>query len=367
MSLFPSGVGANGVVRAAFLLAVVRGAATEDSALALEQRAQKATLLRGTMQAAVVSAHDVGSPTSVSKVDGHFLTNTELTPISDVACLQAKQRNPAVVCVNGTIEVRGGAPGFGTWMSSSVLGAGNFPNYKDTICNSGGEYLCDVDSVLTAADRDNINAEMKSLREHSTVTCGRLGTDPIDKLHRQPFYLGVAILQAWPMSSSDTESLQQFGRSVAARWNMDEPFVGSTIPFLRCPTTGMLLILPDRNEAYLSTESCEFICQAHGGPEVETAASTMMRLNGTAAGVLAGLREAYAVLKSLDAQGHKKNSTTPETMSSQADTRLSPDLFVFAQRAVFVFSVCLCLGSLAVAVLVCYLAPGLLAPKHRRR
>jgi hypothetical protein len=232
--------------------------------------------------------------------EGHFLTNHELQPIESIACLQAKQSNPAIECANYTKApvLAHGAP----W--SGELNAGNFPNYKDPVCNSNGDFLCDPYQLLDNASRLELTTMMASLREATPISCGNMAMDPVNPVHYQPFYLGVVIAKDWPISQSGPDFMQQLGQIVSAQWNMDELYTGQTIPYLRCPTTGMLFIFPDNDQVFLSTQTCQFICQAKGGPEIATAALTQLRgKEGAFGAAMAGVRATYAYLGNNNAYG----------------------------------------------------------------
>eukprot|EP00413_Alexandrium_margalefii_P000806 CAMPEP_0204511020 /NCGR_PEP_ID=MMETSP0661-20131031/203_1 /ASSEMBLY_ACC=CAM_ASM_000606 /TAXON_ID=109239 /ORGANISM="Alexandrium margalefi, Strain AMGDE01CS-322" /LENGTH=210 /DNA_ID=CAMNT_0051516077 /DNA_START=79 /DNA_END=708 /DNA_ORIENTATION=- len=175
------------------------------------------------------------------KAEGHFLTNTELRNITAVSCLEARQRNPGIRCRNETLMTR---PMAGTTFSGQ-LNAGNYPNYKEPVCNSNGEFFCDPSSIFSMEERKNLTAELKQLRYNNPVTCGYRLNDPVDPRHYQPFYLGVALATKWPSGESDPDSLQQLGQIIDADWNMDRLFVGSPLPYLRCPNTAVIIFLPE--------------------------------------------------------------------------------------------------------------------------
>lgn len=220
---------------------------------------------------------------------GHFLTSSELENVSSIPCLKTKQRDPSYDCKTGSLVVHAG--------EFQYLSMGSYPHYEESICNSHGDFFCDPTAALTAAEGKDVVKELAFLRKTNLVTCGHLQNDTVDPRHLQPFYLGVALATGFPMESSDQDSLEQFGRFVEAHWNMDKKFVGSPIPYLHCPNTAMLIILPDRNQAFLSTSSCEFICRTRGGPEVITATRLALSNEGTYAAVMSGIREVYHILQ----------------------------------------------------------------------
>jgi hypothetical protein len=302
-----------------------------------------------------------------------MLTDHELTPIENIACLQAKQFNPTVNCSDvASLELTGRSPGV-----PMSLNAGNYPTWKDPSCFSNGEYFCDPDRLLNTTERVQIAALMKQLRHQQQITCGpQLQHDPVDKWHYEPFYLGVAIARDFPLRESDSQSLQSFGRILAGRWNMTYLWNGNPEFYARCPNEAMLIILPDKRMAHLSSPSCMFLCEEHGGPEVATA--TLLGLDshgGLMAGVTAGLNEAYKALEKsspMHQPGWEPVEETAGTFSysswnkapsavsgSKQSVSLDESIWEWGQRIFFGISVVMLAGSILVALLVCYLAPGM--------
>lgn len=297
------------------------------------------------------------------KPSGHMLTNTELRPVNSVRCLEGKQEDPTYNC-SGPVQ-----PG----IPSARLNAGNYPSWKDARCHSGGEYFCDPDDLLSPAERKQLAATMKSLREGQKITCGpQLQHDPVDKWHYDPFYLGVAIAKDWPLHESDAHSLQSFGQILAGRWNMTYPWDGNPAFYARCPNAAMLILLPEKRQAVLSSSSCMFICEDKGAPEVATAALLGLDSKGLLAGVTAGMSEVYKVLSKtspMHKQGWEPAEETAGTWTpwnegtSGADGRYAnstwqQNLWNYSQRFLFVFAALLLIFSVVVALLVCCLAPG---------
>uniref|UniRef100_A0A7S1PZK1 Uncharacterized protein n=1 Tax=Alexandrium catenella TaxID=2925 RepID=A0A7S1PZK1_ALECA len=304
------------------------------------------------------------------KAEGHFLTNSELRSITAISCLEARQRNPGVKCRNESLMTR---PVAGTSFSGQ-LNAGNYPNFREPVCNSGNEFFCDPSSIFSMEERKNLTAELKRLRRDNLVTCGHLLDDPVDPRHYQPFYLGVALAARWPSGESDPDSLQQLGRIIDADWNMDRLFVGQPIPYLKCPNTAILIFMPEIRRAFVSASSCEFICQDKGGPEVATAALVALDREGPAAAVRAAIREAYRIVSRGSA-----NAWTPPSVSiakhkdgydtqarSAPQERAAP---VVIQRVLYGFALAALVLSLAVAAVFLLVSPGWLwaKPRSRRR
>mmetsp|Transcript_45477 Transcript_45477/g.117626 ORF Transcript_45477/g.117626 Transcript_45477/m.117626 type:complete len:297 (+) Transcript_45477:150-1040(+) len=245
---------------------------------------------------------------------------------------------------------------------------GSYPNYRDAACRSHGEFVCDPGPTTVLADEElaGLAAELQKLRRSSEnlVTCGSLVNDPVDKRHLQPFYLGVAFATEWPATDSTPESLQQFGQIVAADWNMDELYVGSPQPYLRCPNTAMLIILPDQKQAMLSSASCEFICAARGGSQVVQRTLEALHSAGAYSAALAGIHEAYSFLA-------QNGASSEVTVISQAAADMNrtrdgyrwvqPFYSTLALRIYFAIALAFLIGSVALGVMVLLLGPGLIS------
>lgn len=301
-----------------------------------------------------------------------MLTNSELTPIENIACLEAKQRDPAVNCSISAPLSPDGTPN----SVPIALNVANFPSWKDQSCNSEGEFFCDPDNLLSTDVRKNLTAQMKKLRQGQHITCGpQLQHDPIDKWHYDPFYLGVAIAKDWPLHESDAQSLQSFGRILAGRWNMTFPFDGAPSFYARCPNEAMLIILPEKRQAHLSSPSCMFVCEEKGGPEVATATLLNLDSHGLAAGVAAGMSEVYKVLAASTPMHKPGWEPTEKTSGSwnawnkdgraavreitDTGASLEQNIWDWSQRFIFGIAVLMLAGSIFVSMLVCYLSPGL--------
>lgn len=291
---------------------------------------------------------------------GHFLTGHELGNISSVQCLEARQRDPTVVCEDGDFSP-------GSQVFGGSLSAGNYPAWDDRECNSNAAgYLCDPTQAVTAEERAGLIAELQDLRYDTPVTCGRLGVDQqlasngYDQ-RLQPFYLGVALATGWPRNQMDPASLQWLGMSLIARWNMDQLFTGTFRPYALCPNSAMLIVLPDSHQAYLASESSEFISAERGGPEVVTAVLAAMGRSGTANGIRTGIREVYRIL-----QTTVPISETPFHAPPDRSQRDSFGLWTLAQRLVFAGSILALAVSFVVAFLVLLLAPGMVGRLGKR-
>lgn len=363
-------------MRTAVLLVVFSAACYSVEALTAEKavRDAKEHLLDRHLQSAVSSVHSgqagINKPALNPSPTGHMLTDTELNPIENVACLEAKQADPTVNCSKrAPLGMEGGrAPG-----TNAPLNAGNFPVWKDPRCYGNGEYFCDPDRLLTTAEREQLVAQMKKLRSEQHITCGpQLQHDPIDKWHYQPFYLGVAIAKDWPQHESDSASLQSFGRILAGRWNMTYPWDGNPSFYARCPNEAMLIILPQKRQAHLSSPSCMFLCEEKGGPEVATATILGLDSHGLMAGVSAGMTEVYKAIAQSSPM-HKpgwqpvektagtwsfKKAAAGKAVIAEPSATLEENIWDWTQRVLFAIAVAILAASIVVALLVCYLAPG---------
>lgn len=312
------------------------------------------------------------------------MTNTELRNISAIACLEARQRNPGITCRNESLLYR---PVSGPTFSGQ-LNAGNYPNYQDPVCNSDGEYFCDPSSILNMEERKGLVRELTKLRYNNPVTCGYRLNDPVDPRHYQPFYLGVAMATKWPAGESDPDSLQQLGQVIDADWNMGNKFVGPHIPYLRCPNTAILIFMPEIRRAFVSSASCEFICQDRGGPEVATAALLAMDKGGPVAAVRAAMLEAYRVV-SRDSNNAWKvqashggtavgvNDTeqeVPQATVMQHDTQAQAQSVsqegttsLLIQRVLYGVALCALVASVFAALMFLFVSPGWLFTTRLRR
>lgn len=226
------------------------------------------------------------------------------------------------------------------------------------MCSSHGEFLCDPMSsaALQEKGRQQLAEELTRFRSRHGVECGRLLNDPVDHRHVQPFYLGVAFVPKWPTSDLNPESLQNLGQLIASDWNMDELFVGSPQPYSRCANTAVLLILPESNQAFLSSSSCEFICSSRGGPQVVAKAISALRDHGALEGALAGVREVYDFIGG----GERK----PEAPPAEAATTGWGGAFHITnilQRALFTVALLGLAFSFMLGFVVLLVGPGLLS------
>jgi len=292
---------------------------------------------------------------------GHFLTDHELKPIVTISCLEAKQKDRNVQCTGNAFTVQRGGKVEGP------LNAGNYPSWKEGRCLSGGEFFCDPNDLLTSEERNLAREELRTLREQASVTCDlkppQVGLSHGD-YHYQPFYLGVALANGWPHSEAGPDSLQFFGQVVASRWNMTYLWNGYPPNYAGCPNQAMLVILPDLRQAYVSSPSCQFICQDRGGREVVTAVLADLDRHGLSQAVQTGIWEVYHVVNATGAVGRafKKAIGADAVKVVNLPNELDPGLSLavnWTQRILYVIAVITFFLSLGVALLVCWIAPGL--------
>lgn len=287
--------------------------------------------------------------------EGHFLTHHELSNISSIACLEARQRDPTLDCT-GEDAARSLGETF-----EGPLSAGNYPRWDDPHCHMETPgYLCDPTRVLTPQERQDLQQELQTLRYDVPVQCGSLQSQAEDQRHLQPFYLGVALAEGWPRNQQDPASLQWLGESLVAKWNMDHLYTGSYRPYAMCPNSAMLIILPDSRQAYLASESCEFVCADRGGPEVVSSILAALDGQSVADAVRIGIREVYRVLQHTDPA-----SATPY-QAPNGQHQGPSGLWIFLQRMVFLFAVVALIGSFVVGFIVLLLAPGLIGRLGKR-
>jgi len=319
----------------------------KDSAALLQVEGQEAVAAKAAAKTQVSPRHHIGPSLTVP---GHLLTQSELDNITSVGCLEAKQQDAAIVCdENGEIRLS-------TNVFRGEVSPANYPNYTDPACYASGDFLCDTRPLLTEKEHRDLESLMASLRSQVPVNCGILTRDPTDTIHKQPFYLGVALLDHWPLSALDPGSMDAFGQRVASQWNMAEKWVGETRHRSSCPNEAMLLIAPDHRQAYLSSVSCEFICAQRGGPEVVTATLVNLENVGIASAIEAGIKQVYHILQEVAPQSEVLNKEPQD--ASRASREATDTLFNIAQQALFVLMIAALAGSFVVGFLVLLLAPG---------
>merc|ERR1719401_1628880 len=148
---------------------------------------------------------------------------------------------------------------------------------------------------------------------------------------------------------------------------MDSLYIGSPQPYLRCPNTGMLIVVPGSRRAFLSSASCEFVCQERGGPEVVMSTLVALDAKGTAAAVTRGVEEVYHFLTQTSSM-----SDTIVTTANQKAGFPNSDLFTtppnvsnFLQRLSFGLAIVFLAVSLIVGLIVVLIAPGFVSKRRR--
>uniref|UniRef100_A0A7S1EV14 Uncharacterized protein n=1 Tax=Noctiluca scintillans TaxID=2966 RepID=A0A7S1EV14_NOCSC len=301
------------------------------------------------------------------KAKGYFLTSSELDPITSVSCLEAKQRDAAVMCDENGIAVLSGDA------FSGVITPGNYPNFKDRACYSHGSEYCDTGALLSTEEHQELGEYLKTLREQNLVTCGYLQNNPLQPSHLEYFYLGVAILDDWPVSATTPESLQAFGLNVASQWQMAWKWVGNFRNKASCPNEAMLIIEPKSRQAVIASASCTFFCQEKSGAQVSVAFTagldTQNLLNATKDAIKTSYEQVARGSKGNPAVRKSDGAALTTTQISDIDrqqvvaTSSSYNWFINTlQRVLFGGTLGLLIMSLGVALLVFLLAPGLI--KH---
>lgn len=301
---------------------------------------------------------------------GRFLTNEELAQIRSIDTLQAQmalRSRHAAHSSNSTNSTNATGTNASSAVSSGAkksYSAVTFPNYQDSACNSNGEFFCDPTNYFSAADRANMTTALMSLRGTNPVMCGRLMHDKIDLLHLEPFFLGVAVVTDWPAVESDSTSLEHFGQVVEANWNMDQSFVGYPIPYAKCPNTGVLIFAPDTGMVYLSTGSCEFICEA--ASNVSSVVRTVHREEGPAQAVLAGMQSLYYFLgnrtANIQAEMAASKTTLKPVLAAAPQGPAEPSSAV--QRVIFGGALTMFFAGLLVAFFVLFVGASSVLKKH---
>lgn len=235
----------------------------------------------------------------------------------------------------------------------------NFPNYQEPVCRSNDAPVCDPYAFLSTSEGQTLSSELEKLRSQYLVVCEDLIQEPIDQRHLQPFYVGVAIAQANGAEMS-LSTLRQYGHLILSEWNMGNSAANGQV--MRCPNQALLLIVPDKSQAVLVTESCRYVCEEQGAkaPQVVTKS---LHTGSVADAVLAGVRSVYTSLPNTVAQGEDMPLPAVEAQAIPSESNAETSV-LFVQRAIFAFAVMALGFSLLVGLLVMCFAPGL-AKGHR--
>ncbi|CAE7219803.1 unnamed protein product [Symbiodinium sp. CCMP2592] len=204
----------------------------------------------------------------------------------------------------------------------------NFPNYQESVCRNNDAPVCDPYGFLSTSEGQNLSLELEKLRSQYLVVCEDLIQEPIDQRHLQPFYVGVAIAQANGAEMS-LSTLRQYGHLILSEWNMGNSAANGQI--MRCPNQALLLIVPDRSQAVLVTESCRYICEEQGAkaPQIVTKS---LHTGSLADAVLAGVRSVYTSLPNTVAQGEAMPLPAVEAQATPSESNAETSI-LFVQRA----------------------------------
>jgi hypothetical protein len=165
----------------------------------------------------------------------------------------------------------------------------------DHDCASGGTYFCDPDRVIPADLRVRVQEDLRAVRDFTLVECpisglrARAHTPNVARPDEElSFTLGVAVAKGLPDTSD--EYLQEFGRSVLESWKL----LNSD-----CDRAALIIIAPDVEKVWLTTQTCRFVCSQDTSGERVLAA---LRSAGTdwGQGLRAAVRTLLAVLKEND-------------------------------------------------------------------
>jgi len=250
----------------------------------------------------------------------YFLTKKQLAPIDSIDCLKQKELEPEKPCDPNRRTMEG------------PFNIGHYPNWKSAACRSNFEFFCDPDELLPDHSKDltYVQNRLQDFRETNMVDCNQFQAvmDPDierrwyqkksavyqDRMGMQGyrnFNLAIVLADEWPSSEMDPRSMQYFGRIVMSEWGMTPIYNGvdaensanqnemySEDDYRKnCPNAAMLIILPRYHEAFLSSPSCEFICQSRGGPEVIAETLAGLDRGGVPEAIAAGVKEIERVLK----------------------------------------------------------------------
>jgi hypothetical protein len=264
---------------------------------------------------------------------GRFLTKQELASISTVRCLHDKQRNPHGPCQPQEEEEP---------FLEGTLGIGHYPHYRDRVCHSNQEFFCDPTKLMSAPEQMETSERLRLFKERTLVNCGQLESilDPavgsgqndaswgrlgtlrgyeqnnvvrsgrLGMQDYREFNLAVVLADEWPSSIRDATSMKTFGWRVMSEWGLQPIYNGvdngNPVNEYRnswngyranCPTTAVLIILPRYHDAFLTSPSCEFICETRGGPEVVAATLAGLDSGGLEKAILMGIEQVGKVLE----------------------------------------------------------------------
>lgn len=319
-----------------------------------------------------------------TKDGGHYLTNSQLRGINTIHCLQAKQKHPKVDCGK---EETNPAP---------ILGIGTYPSsWRDPKCRSYDEFYCDPTGLLdppgAAPYPTNMSERLRSFRTSTLVSCQALeqrrkdpetGDRPaVSKIEggsllppprdHRPFNLAVALADQWPRTELDPDSLQKFGQVLMGQWGLQSIYNGvdaenSVDPvwkwseyYENCPNAAVLIILPRYEQVFLSSPSCEFICESRGGPEVVAVTQRALREAGLSAAIFAGIEAVERVLSEAKPLSLQKSAPVrPSWRTDVSEYYLRQDqAWVFLLRFLMVMLICAFILTVFFAVYFNFVAP----------
>lgn len=329
-----------------------------------------------------------------------LLSSSDIEQIYSIDCLKLKQENgPNAPC--NREEVASDKP-LHKDKFTSRLSIATYPSWRDKVCKSDGELFCDPEGLIPEQSRKNVTTLLQEFRETTLMKCGLLdgiletsmgppvtgnnvpivpGTESV--VHDRNFHLGVAIAKDWPESESDPVTLQKFGLILLSRWGALPWYNGVDMGnglnevlshqqyTSNCPNAAILILLPKYRVAYLSSPSCEFICQERGGAEVEAAAEAELAAADWSNGITDGLALGAAIEAGINAVQKYLNQTSSLSIqrgeSSFEDQRKAlrkwerrfvtdEATWVFVLRAVYV-SFIVGFVCFVVSIVACMIAP----------
>lgn len=295
---------------------------------------------------------------------GRPLTDNQLRGIYSIDCLRTKQlHGPLAPCDHGLVA--------NEETDIPPLGIGTYPNWQETICRSHGEFFCDPEVTIPESQVLDVVKSLNYVKQTARVTCGQLESKLSfsDKTHTRPFNFGVAIADNWPQSEKDPMSLQKFGLLLMTDWGLmpmyngvdqgngvNEAFAWKDYA-ANCPNAAVLIVLPKYGTAFLSSPSCEFICEDRGGPEVVNAVVERLNRDGNVGmAVQAGIEEVGRIIRETDAaslvEAEEPSYRTQNRMATwEAKLLRQEDTWNFLLRLVFVLVIVIAFAGVGVAAL----------------
>jgi len=220
------------------------------------------SLLTHQTESLSAAGSSISSSKSSEATDDGFVPDQVLGSIQSIDCLEEKMQDVSSNCHKLNQAGAPAAPKVPTDESycsnrndGEALSISTYPHFSEGCCNSGGEYFCDPDKLLSEDDQKSVHRSLNIFAGIHPVQCPRVApyryyshTDNYDQRYDRSFWLGVALAKDLPPSESDPDSLQTMGLLLLSKW-------GLTKPLEVCSHAAMLIIVPSERVAHIATSS----------------------------------------------------------------------------------------------------------------